>query len=576
MLDPDRIQVLALLAIILPVPLYVLLKRTFGVHPLDNLPGPPSASLLAGSFKEMFGTQNWDFQAEMGSKYGPTSSFRAQFGERMLYTFDAKAMHHIFVKDAMSYEQPPGVLHQIGLVFGPGVLATPLGTQHRRQRKMLNPAFSIAHMRDLLPTFYQVAHRLENSIANKVRDGPQEIDMLSWMGRTALELIGQSGLGVSFDTLQDEETAHPLPTALKQLMPVLTRLAFPMMYILPHVARLGSPGFRRFASRFILNQDFKTAQWLSDSLWKMSIEIFEEKKRALAMGDEAIKQQVGSDKDVLSILMRENMKASSEDRLDETELLGQASESHLLRLVVRLNHDLKIQRRILIFAASDTTSSALSRTLILLSSHPEVQSKLREEIQQAFQNGDISYDELVSLPYLDAICRETLRLHPPLTHIDRRAKHDTIIPLAVPITGRDGSIITEVAVPKDTDIITSVLNSNRNPAIWGDNALEWKPERWLEPLPSVLIVAVERPRLISEFFRMTFSGGQRSCIGFKFSQLEMKVVLAGLIRRLEFSPSGKKIIWENSIVTSPLVVDSDGHHNGHPKMPIVVSLVEKS
>ncbi|ESK82672.1 hypothetical protein Moror_11180 [Moniliophthora roreri MCA 2997] len=553
MLDPDRIQVLALLAIILPVPLYVLLKRTFGVHPLDNLPGPPSASLLAGSFKEMFGTQNWDFQAEMGSKYGPTSSFRAQFGERMLYTFDAKAMHHIFVKDAMSYEQPPGVLHQIGLVFGPGVLATPLGTQHRRQRKMLNPAFSIAHMRDLLPTFYQVAHRLENSIANKVRDGPQEIDMLSWMGRTALELIGQSGLGVSFDTLQDEETAHPLPTALKQLMPVLTRLAFPMMYILPHVARLGSPGFRRFASRFILNQDFKTAQWLSDSLWKMSIEIFEEKKRALAMGDEAIKQQVGSDKDVLSILMRENMKASSEDRLDETELLGQIS--------------------ILIFAASDTTSSALSRTLILLSSHPEVQSKLREEIQQAFQNGDISYDELVSLPYLDAICRETLRLHPPLTHIDRRAKHDTIIPLAVPITGRDGSIITEVAVPKDTDIITSVLNSNRNPAIWGDNALEWKPERWLEPLSSTVTEAIT-PGVHSHL--MTFSGGQRSCIGFKFSQLEMKVVLAGLIRRLEFSPSGKKIIWENSIVTSPLVVDSDGHHNGHPKMPIVVSLVEKS
>lgn len=160
-----------------------------------------------------------------------------------------------------------------------------------------------------------------------------------------------------------------------------------------------------------------------------------------------------------------------------------------------------------------------------------------------------------------------------MTHIDRRAKHDTIIPLAVPITGRDGSIITEVAVPKDTDIITSVLNSNRNPAIWGDNALEWKPERWLEPLPSTVTEAIT-PGVYSHL--MTFSGGQRSCIGFKFSQLEMKVVLAGLIRRLEFSPSGKKIIWENSIVTSPLVVDSDGHHNGHPKMPIVVSLVEKS
>ncbi|EEB96635.1 hypothetical protein MPER_04201, partial [Moniliophthora perniciosa FA553] len=103
---------------------------------------------------------------------------------------------------------------------------------------MLNPAFSIAHMRDLLPIFYQVVHRLEDSIANKVRDGPQEIDMLGWMGRTALELIGQSGLGVSFDALQDEETAHPFTVAMKELTPVLTRLAFPMVYILPHVAHL--------------------------------------------------------------------------------------------------------------------------------------------------------------------------------------------------------------------------------------------------------------------------------------------------------------------------------------------------
>ncbi|ESK86254.1 hypothetical protein Moror_16634 [Moniliophthora roreri MCA 2997] len=469
----------------------------------------------------------------------------------MLYTFDAKAMHHIMVKDAMSYEELPGFLHQTGLIFGPGVLATPLGTQHRRQRKMLNPAFSIAHMRDLLPIFYQVVHRLENSIANKVRDGPQEIDMLGWMGRTALELIGQSGLGVSFDALQDEETAHPFTVAMKQFTPVLTRLAFPMVYILPHVVHLGSPGFRRFVSQFIPNQDFKIVQQLSDSLWKISIQIFEEKKRALLMGDEALKQQVGSGKDILSILMRENMKASSEDRLDETELLGQMS--------------------ILIFAASDTTSSALSRTLILLSSHPEVQTKLREEIQQAFQNGDISYDELVSLPYLDAVCRETLRLYPPATHVDRIAKHDTILPLAVPVTCPDGSIITEVAVPKNTQIFISILNSNRNSAIWGEDALEWKPERWLEPLPSSVTEA-NIPGVYSHL--MTFNGGQRSCIGFKFSQLEMKVVLARLLQRFEFSPSGKRIIWENTLVTSPLVVDSNGHHNGHPEMPITVSLIK--
>lgn len=63
------------------------------------------------------------------------------------------------------------------------------------------------------------------------------------------------------------------------------------------------------------------------------------------------------------------------------------------------------------FAATDTTSSALSRILWLLSTHLEVQEKLRREIANArTAYGDMSYDTLVQLPYLDAVCRETLRL----------------------------------------------------------------------------------------------------------------------------------------------------------------------
>ena len=61
----------------------------------------------------------------------------------------------------------------------------------------------------------------------------------------------------------------------------------------------------------------------------------------------------------------------------------------------------------------DTTSNALSRTLELLAAHPEMQDKVRQEILDGLEkNGrkDFSYDELVSFPILDAVCRETLRL----------------------------------------------------------------------------------------------------------------------------------------------------------------------
>ena len=66
---------------------------------------------------------------------------------------------------------------------------------------------------------------------------------------------------------------------------------------------------------------------------------------------------------------------------------------------------------ILTFVATDTTSSALARIIHLLSTHQDVQSELRQEIVDArSRHGNFGYEELVALPYLDAVCRESLRL----------------------------------------------------------------------------------------------------------------------------------------------------------------------
>ena len=67
--------------------------------------------------------------------------------------------------------------------------------------------------------------------------------------------------------------------------------------------------------------------------------------------------------------------------------------------------------RTFIFAGVDTTSNAMSRVLHLLAKHPEVQDKLRSEFVQARETfgEEIPFDDLMALPYLDAVCRETLR-----------------------------------------------------------------------------------------------------------------------------------------------------------------------
>lgn len=58
-----------------------------------------------------------------------------------------------------------------------------------------------------------------------------------------------------------------------------------------------------------------------------------------------------------------------------------------------------------------------------------------------------------------------------------------MLPLSQPVKGVDGTMMSELMVPKDTTILLGIHSSNHNEAIWGEDALEWKPDRWLSAHP---------------------------------------------------------------------------------------------
>lgn len=176
--------------------------------PLDILQAPPSASFLSGNIPQIFNMDGWKYNRDLLSQYGRAFKVTGAFGERILFTFDPKALHHILVKDQHIYEEAAAVINRNLIFVGPGLVAT-LGEQHRKQRKMINPVFSINHMCEMIPLFYEVTERLRVSLKKKTANGPKEVDIMQWMTRTALELIGQSGMGYSFDTLESEEVLHP-------------------------------------------------------------------------------------------------------------------------------------------------------------------------------------------------------------------------------------------------------------------------------------------------------------------------------------------------------------------------------
>ncbi|KAJ3515822.1 hypothetical protein NLJ89_g1511 [Agrocybe chaxingu] len=543
---------------------------------LDNIPGPPSESWLNGSLNQLMNRKAWDFNRHIAETYGGVSRIKGIFGSNALFVYDPKALHHILIKvkspstllgyyslndprfmqDQYTYEEPDSVIESNKILFGEG-LFTSLGERHRHHRKMLNPVFSINHMREMgersistcgsfithspsrpkVPIFYDVSHKLENTLVKMTERGPKEVDILGWNTRLAMELIGQSGLGYTFDTLQEGAIPHPFANASKQLIPMSgDSPAIMAVWVVPTMTRIGSPRFRRFLVNCMPFKIVRTLRDILDTIHSTAFEILESKKKALREGDEALAEHIGHGKDIISILMKANMEASGDERLTDAELLGQITS--------------------LTFAATDTTSGALSRILHLLSTHKDYQSKVREEIRNAKkENGgeDIEYDTLVSLPLLDAICRETLRLYPPVSNLFRTAVSDIVLPLSEPIKGLNGDEIHEVAIPKDTQICVSILASNRNPKLWGSDSYEWKPERWLNPLPQPLVDA-HIPGVYSHF-------------GFKFSQLEMKVALALLLDKLEFSPSDKNVVWHMTGIVTP----HESFESKYPSLPIVIS-----
>ncbi|KAL5482385.1 hypothetical protein ACEPAI_8979 [Sanghuangporus weigelae] len=516
--------------------------------PLLAIPGPQATSWWKGNFSQVFNSKSgWEFHRNLVHKYGGVARLTMLFGDEQLYVADPLALHHIIVKDQYVYEETAMFLTSNRLYFGKSLFST-IGDEHRRARKILNPVFSIKHMRGLLQIFYPICYQLREILINEVHGDNEIVDVMKWMSRAALEYVGQGGLGYTFNAF-DERIGNQYSDAMKLLGPINARL-FLHRQLLPYAVKVGTPAFRRKLLEMSPFEIVKTAMRVSDIVTKCASDILQGKIQGIDEED-LIHKPVGHENDIMSVLLRANVEANEEDRMPESELLGHMGS--------------------FIFAGHDTTTSALCRILHELAHHPEAQSKLREEVIAARKkHGDSDYDTLMGLPYLDAVCRETLRLFPPVPQLNRTTRKDVVLPLLWPIKSADGkSEIKQIPIKNNTNVIISVIGANTNKRVWGDDAEEWKPERWMQPLPESA-TKVRLPGIYSS--TMTFLGGGRACIGFKFAEMEMKMTLSILLEKLVFEP-GPDIFWAMNFISSP-VLNKPGDM-ATLQLPLKLSLVEE-
>ena len=354
----------------------------------------------------------------------------------------------------------------------------------QRQRKLLSPAFAFRHVKSLYPEFWRISRRLVNHVehdsvtsslpGDEKLDGSQNgIEIGRWASRTTLDIIGSAGMGQDFGALEDPN--NELYMAYRTVFEP-SRAA----KLLVLIRFLVSPAFARMLP-IQRNRDVAGA---ADYIRQTCHDLVKGKREHLAAGK-------SSGIDILSVAL-EGGGFSDDDIVNQ-----------LLTFLA---------------AGHETTASVFTWAIYELCKHPEMQTRLREEIRSNIpsivdESKTIEAADIDNLPYLNAVCLETLRRRSPVPVTLRAARED--------------ATLCGHFIPKDTIISVPIDAMNRSKALWGNDAEDFNPERWLGPGKA------KTGGASSNYAFMTFLHGPRSCIGQAFAKGEFACLVAAWVGRFE-------------------------------------------
>ncbi|KAK1215393.1 hypothetical protein PQX77_021995 [Marasmius sp. AFHP31] len=520
---------------------------------LSFLQGPPSPSFLLGHEWALTRVRRvGDLESDWFERYGPVFRSAGCFGEDILEVSDPRALQHICHKSAYRYKKPMDFEQLFGKLFGRG-LVTVNGDIHQRQRKIMNPVFSAPQIRPFTPIFENCTQTLITKWRSEIEGGATIIDCYRDFHGMTLDALGESMFDYHFDAM-GKTRAGGLRDILRDIFldtrnPTRLKLLRDASYrFLPKVVI-------DFISLRKTREDKRWANWLAAG-----------QKVTGALVTQKVENGGGQekDKDILSVIGQSTSPIfllTVSQSIFAARSLTAADPSKRLPQVEALS-----QMSTMTFAGHETTASTLNWVLYELSYNPEWQEKLFQEIQnirgQAGNNDHLTVEDLESMPVLNGVIKETLRFHPIFPFLVREAETDDIIPLEIPITDTSGSALKEIPLIKGQRVNINVFEYNRLKPVWGEDAGVWNPERFLEGA---------RPTTLGVFANLlTFSGGIRACIGWRFAVLELQVVTATLVEAFKFSAvEGIEI---DQVAVGPVGPMVKGKWGAGKQLPLEVTL----
>ncbi|CAN0900318.1 Cytochrome P450 71A6 (Fragment) [Linum grandiflorum] len=174
-------------------------------------------------------------------------------------------------------------------------------------------------------------------------------------------------------------------------------------------------------------------------------------------------------------------------------------------------------------AGSDTTFTALEWAMTEVLKHPRVTNKLQQEIRSVVGNNPtVKEEDIERMPYLKAVIKESLRLHPP-------------IPLLVPRASTKDTNVLGYDIAAKTGVLINAWAIGRDPTAWEDPA-EFRPERFMVGSSSSVIDYKGQ-----DFQLIPFGAGRRGCPGITFAAAVLEIAMAALLHRFDWTfPGGSK------------------------------------
>ncbi|KAI0732667.1 cytochrome P450 [Fomitopsis betulina] len=514
---PTGPQLLALLTIIAAVYTYRYIIRRRG-QDVRLLPSPPPqlAHWLWGHELLAFEGEATEAYTKWAALCGPVFKIKAAlFHPEIVVVTDHAAVHHIF-QNTDDYVKSPAFRPPVANVLGKGVVWAE-GDDHKKQRRVLAPAFSCEAIKGMADDISECSEKLASRLTNQVlaHGGAATVNIVEQTSTCTLDIIGRVAFGHDFKAGQSTEAKQIRASWDYHVNSGLTFGAFIAMLVIracPSVFLIPLPAIRAGGR-------------IREIVTKLSMRLvergtFSERGR-----------------DILSILMTGHHKS---DALTPQQIVDNVNT--------------------FLMVGHETTAGSLNFTLLELARRPDLQRKLRSEVRAAGR--ELSYDDIQKLEFLDAVVKEGLRLHPASPQTERVALQDDVIPLAKPVRLADGKTVTSIRVETGQVFHIPFTTMHVNSDVWGENANEFVPERWI--VPGGVPQPSELPHGWSGL--VTFCDGPRNCIGYRLAIFEFKVILATLIHSLEFRETTAEVHSRISPTLQP-VTDGQG-----ALLPLYVSL----